>query len=77
MSTIGPQDELSTDDAIDAQRDLIRQSLDAIASDIGVALRDAGLNFPVFLTVPSSGYSLATIASRSTQRMPTGSRHRR
>jgi hypothetical protein len=51
------------DDALDTQRDIIRRSLDAIASDVGMALRDAGLNFPVFLTVPNSGRSLASIAT--------------
>jgi hypothetical protein len=51
------------DDTLDAQRDTLRQSLDAIASDVGLALRDVGLNFPVFLTVPNSGHSLATIAT--------------
>ena len=56
------QDQES-DDRLDAQREIIRASLDQIAADIGVALRDAALNFPVFLTVPNSGNSLATIAT--------------
>jgi len=30
------------DDSLDAQREMIRASLDAIASDVGMALRDAG-----------------------------------
>jgi hypothetical protein len=51
------------DDTLDTQRDTLRQSLDAVANDVSMALRDAGLNFPVFLTVPSSGNSLATIAT--------------
>ena len=51
------------DDCLDTQRETLRQSLDAIASDVGMALRDAGLNFPVFLTVPNSGNSLATVAT--------------
>ena len=51
------------DDLLDAQREMIRASLDAIASDVGMALRDAGFDFPVFMTVPNSGHSLATIAT--------------
>ena len=47
----------------DAQREIIRQSLDEIATEVGTALRDAQLDFPVFLTVPNSGDSLATMAS--------------
>ena len=52
------------DDLPDAQREIIRASLDQLATDVGMALRDAGLNFAVFLTVPNSGNSLATIATR-------------
>jgi len=46
----------------DAQRDIIRQSLDDIAAKVETALREARLDFPVFLTVPNSGDSLATMA---------------
>jgi hypothetical protein len=46
----------------DAQREVIRLALDAIAAEVGNALRDAHLDFPVFLTVPNSGESLATMA---------------
>ena len=56
-------DESSIDDRIDAQRSVIRQSLDELAADVGVALRNAGLACPVFLTVPNSGDSLATVAT--------------
>jgi hypothetical protein len=48
---------------LDAQREIIRQSLNEIANDIGVAMRDAGLTFPVFITARDSGDSLATIAT--------------
>ena len=51
MNTIEDEDNLSTDDKLDAQRDAIRQSIDAIADDIGMALRDVGLTFPVYITV--------------------------
>ena len=33
-----------------------------IAAEVGTALREAHLDFPVFLTVPNSGESLATMA---------------
>ena len=55
-------DETWADD-IDARREIIRQSLDKIANDVGMALRDAGLRFPVYLTVPNSGDALATFAT--------------
>ena len=47
----------------DAKRAIIRNSLNEIAAEVGTALRDAHLDFPVFLTVPNSGESLATMAS--------------
>ena len=56
-------EDYKIDDLPDAQRDVIRRSLDAIANDVAMALRDAGLNFPVFLAVPNSGNSLATAAT--------------
>ena len=55
--------EQSVDGKLYAQRDIIQRSLDEIAADVGVALRDAGLTCPVFLTVPNSGISLATVAT--------------
>ena len=65
--------------APDAQREIIRQSLDEIAAEVGTALRDAHLDFPVFLTVPNSGESLATMAcplDPSDERLVTRIRHR-
>ncbi len=47
----------------DAKREIIRQSLNEIAAEAATALRDDHLDFPVFLTVPNSGESLATIAT--------------
>jgi hypothetical protein len=46
----------------DAQREVIRLALDEIAAEVGKSLREAHLDFPVFLTVPNSGESLATMA---------------
>ena len=51
------------DNKLDAQRDIIRQSLDEIVNDIGMAMRDVGLTFPVYITVRNSGDALVTIAS--------------
>jgi hypothetical protein len=61
MNGIDPQTE--SDDRLDAQRDIIRQSLDAIINDIGMAMRDVGLTSPVYITVRNSGDALVTIAS--------------
>jgi hypothetical protein len=46
----------------EAQREVIRQSLNEIAAEVAISLRNASLDFPVFLTVPNSGDSLATMA---------------
>ena len=51
----------AADDSLGAQREIIRASLDGIANNVGMALRDAGLTCPV--TVPNSGNSLATVAT--------------
>ena len=61
MDTIDEYQEI--DDRLDAQRDIIRQSLDAIANDIGMAMRDVGLTFPIYMTVRDSGDALVTIAT--------------
>jgi hypothetical protein len=52
----------STDDEPEAQRAVIRLALDEIAAEVGTKLREASLDFPVYLTVPNSGASVATIA---------------
>ena len=61
MNDIDPQ--TGSDMRLDAQRDIIRQSLDAIVSDIGMAMRDVGLTFPLYITVRNSGDALVTIAT--------------
>jgi hypothetical protein len=63
MDIINIHQEASTDDTPEARRAIIRPMLDAIAFDIGMELRDAHLDFPVYITVPSSGRSIATIAT--------------
>ena len=62
-TTFDDQDYMQFDDHLHSQREAIRQSLDAIANDIGMAMRDVGPDIPVFLTVPNSGNSLATVAT--------------
>ena len=52
-----------TADDLDAQRAILTKSIDDIADEIGMALRDANLRFPVYITVPSSGDALASIAT--------------
>jgi hypothetical protein len=54
--------EITADNGIEAQREVIRSALDDIAAQVGTALREAGLDFPVYLTVPGSGNSLVTLA---------------
>ena len=61
MNEIDPQ--TASNDKLDAQRDIIRQSLDAIVNDIGMAMRDVGLTFPLYITVRNSGDALVTIAT--------------
>ena len=63
MNTFDEQDDLIFDDRLDTQRDIIRQSLNEIANDIGMAMRDVGLTFPVYMTVRNSGDALVTIAT--------------
>ena len=63
MNTFDEQDSFTFDDKLDTQRDIIRQSLDAIANDIGMAMRDVGLTFPLYITIRNSGDALVTIVT--------------
>ena len=63
MNTIEHDDDSSTGNKLDTQRDIIRQSLDAIVADIGMKMRDIGLTFPLYITVRNSGDALVTIAT--------------
>jgi hypothetical protein len=47
------------------QREIIRLALDDIAKKVGARLLEAGLNFPVFLTVPNSGSAITTVATEA------------
>jgi hypothetical protein len=46
----------------ETQRAAIRSALSEIADEVATALRGGDLRFPVYLTVPNSGDSLATMA---------------
>jgi hypothetical protein len=46
----------------ETQREIIRLALNEIAAEVATSLRAANLDFPVFITVPNSGDSLATMA---------------
>jgi len=47
---------------LEAERAILRQSLDEMAIELGTALREApGLDYPVYFAVPYSGDALATI----------------
>jgi hypothetical protein len=50
-------------DRLDAQREVLTQSLNEITNDIGMALRDAGLDLPIFIAVRQEGEGMATIAT--------------
>jgi hypothetical protein len=51
------------DDWLDERREQLKLSLDQIAAEITVVLKDEGFGFPIFLTVPSSGEATMTIAT--------------
>jgi hypothetical protein len=55
--------ESSADDRIEGKREIIRQALDDIAQEVGKRLREACLDVPVFLTIPSSGNAIVTMAT--------------
>jgi hypothetical protein len=63
MDETDEHQETSTDDGIDAQRRIIRASLDELAAEVGTALLGANLRFPIGITTPSSGLALVTIVT--------------
>src|SRR5690349_7339771 len=48
---------------LDRQRVILRASINQITAEVEVALRDAGIGFPVYIAVRDTGDSLATIAT--------------
>jgi hypothetical protein len=58
------QKEPTEDDRTEAMREIVRQSLIEIAQEVESRLKEAGLNVPIFLSVPEfGGKSIVTIAS--------------
>ena len=54
--------QICTIEDSDPNRDLIRQSLDTIANDVRMAMRDAGLgSIPTYIVIPNSGDAIATV----------------
>jgi hypothetical protein len=65
VSALGPRDTPfnslasgTTPDHLDTFRETMQRSLDAITNDIGT-----GLQFPIYITVPTNGNALAMIAT--------------
>jgi hypothetical protein len=54
-------DESSSNETLEENRETLRTSLHEIAAEVGNAMRDARLNFPLGLTVPASGNALITL----------------
>jgi len=52
---------LSPNDDLEAERSIIRRSIEEILSEIEQATRDVGLYYPIGLTVPYSGDAIMTI----------------
>jgi hypothetical protein len=63
MNTTDDELESTDDGGLETQRTLIRQSLDQIANEVGMAMRDAHLDCPVALTVPISGEALVMMVT--------------
>jgi hypothetical protein len=66
MDTIAQPQEPSTDedyDDLEARRRVIQLLLDEIANEVGTAMHDAHLDFPVGLTSPSSGHAILTMVT--------------
>jgi hypothetical protein len=57
------QPDMSADDHTEKKREVIRDGLSEIVLEVGNRLREAGLNCPVFLTVPNSGDAIILMAT--------------
>jgi len=53
----------AADERLEAHREVIRRSLEEIATGVETALRDANLEFPVYLVIPNSGGAIITFAT--------------
>ena len=53
----------SAESRLESKREIIRDYLGEIVGEVGNRLREAGLNCPVFLTVPNSGDAIVMMAT--------------
>ena len=53
--------KLPTVDICEVDRAILRQSLNKIANELEVRLREASLSYPIFIAVPNSGQGLMTM----------------
>jgi hypothetical protein len=58
-----PLDDEKDDISLEAQRSILRQSLDETANAVRIEMNGAGLSFPFGMTVPESGLSLVTMVT--------------
>ena len=63
MNTIDGQLVPTDDGELETQRSIIRESLDEIGEELGVAMRAANLHYPIGLTVPHSGEAFVTMVT--------------
>lgn len=61
MDTI--EQQAASDKGLNSQREITRASLNQIAADVGTAMRDVGLTFPVYFAMPNTGDALVTVAT--------------
>jgi hypothetical protein len=47
-----------THDKLASDREIIRPILNEIAAEVATALREAGLNYPIYFAIPNSGDSV-------------------
>ena len=45
------------------KREIIRQSLSGLASEVSMLIRDAGLTFPILFCIPNSGNALLSMTT--------------
>ena len=51
------------DECIEAHRDIVRQSLDEVATHVEAALQNAGLQSRVYLVAPNTGSAIIQVAT--------------
>jgi len=61
-----------TADDLDAQRAILTKSIDDVAGEIAIALKDAGLHFPVHISVRQAATLWQRLPHRSIRPTTTG-----